>query len=147
MYCPSCGNSVKVMSTACSACGYSIDLKLYELEAEKTASDLKKQDIKCNKKYAVLSYLGPLVIVPLLVSKESDFLNFHTNQGFIMCIAYLISVLSFLLPNMGKFIGLMLLLVSLALGAWGIVNVIKGENKELPYIGKFKILRDNRRDK
>lgn len=147
MYCPSCGNPVKVMSTTCSACGFSINIKLYDLEADKTAADIKKQDIKLNKKYAALSYMGPLIIVPLFAAKNSDFLDFHNNQGLIMCIIYLISGLSFFLPNMGKIIGLIMLLVSLALGTWGVVNVIKGESKELPFVGKYRIIRNNRRDK
>lgn len=147
MYCPSCGNSVKVMSTTCPTCGFSINIKLYDLEADKTAADVKKQDIRSNKKYAVLSYMGSLIIIPLFAAKKSDFLNFHNNQGLIMCIIYLISGLSFFLPNMGKMIGLILLLVSLALGTWGIANVIKGETKELPFVGKYRITRNNRRDK
>ena len=44
-------------------------------------------DVESNKAMAVLSYLGILVLVPLLGAKNSPFARFHTNQGLILCIA------------------------------------------------------------
>lgn len=141
MYCPCCGEALTVMTKTCSACGMSVNEKLYSLEAEKTASDLKKIDINQNRKFALLSYLGPLIIIPFIFVKNSDFVKFHNNQGLLLCVLYIVSALSFLLPNLGSLIGYGLSITALTFAVMGIMNVIKGETKDLPLIGKFKILK------
>ena len=52
-----------------------------------TTQEYDPQDIEKNKFMAILSYLGILVIVPILAAKESKFARFHANQGLILCIA------------------------------------------------------------
>lgn len=44
-------------------------------------------DIEQNKVMALLSYLGILVLVPLLAAKELRFARFHANQGLVLLIA------------------------------------------------------------
>ena len=54
MYCPSCGNPVKVNSDKCTCCGLEINKKLFELEPEKTEADIQKNDIFENNKYGTI---------------------------------------------------------------------------------------------
>lgn len=96
-----------------------------------------KKDAEENKIFAVLAYLGVLVLVPLLAKKESKFAMFHAKQGLILLIGWIISwLLSFV------FIGFILDVVMIVFSIWGIVNAATGKYAKLPLIGdlseKFK---------
>jgi uncharacterized membrane protein len=90
----------------------------------------------------ILSYLGILVLIPLLATKNrSPFLTLHINQGLILLIVGIVwqvvfNVVTpfalFLLPIWP--IGNILLLI---LAIIGIVNVAKGESKILPVVGNW----------
>ena len=141
MYCPSCGKAIAVKSKKCTNCEYDIDEKLFSFEPEKTENDLRNLDIKNNKLFAFFSYLGPLIIISFLKYKDSNFVKFHLNQGILLCIMYLLSGIIFLLPNIGKFLGFVTLFLSLSFSIMGLLNVFKNTQKELPFIGKYKILK------
>jgi len=115
-----------------------------------TTSEFDPADIDGNKVMAVLSYLGLLVLVPILAAKDSKFARFHANQGivlFIAEVAYSIAygiVSSILNAIHLGFISSLLSIVSVlftVLAIIGIVNAVKGKAKELPIIGKFRILK------
>ena len=111
--------------------------------------DLKK-DAEDNKVMGILAYLGILVLVPILAAKESPFARFHANQGLVLFIAYIavyiaLKILSSILTYHFFFIT-SLLYFALGIGTLvfmiiGIMNAAKGETKELPIIGKYKILK------
>ena len=142
MYCPSCGSSVKVNSDKCTCCGLEINKKLFELEPEKTEADIQKNDILENKKFAIAAYFGPFVIFAALKSKKSPFARFHGNQGLIVFVLYILSVLIMLIPGYGKALGVLTILISLSFSLLGAFNASKGEKKELPIVGKIKILKE-----
>ena len=100
-------------------------------------------DIEQNKVMAVLAYLGPLVLVPILAAKDSKFAKFHANQGlvlFICSIVYWIALMfiSFVLYSISDYLGIfvhilrLLNIAFLVLAILGIVNAINGQAKELP---------------
>ncbi|MBR5516040.1 MAG: zinc ribbon domain-containing protein [Clostridia bacterium] len=123
--------------------------------------EFTEEDIKQNKLYAVLAYLGWLVFIPLLAAKESRFARYHTNQGLILVIISFvlvaISIVDFVLVLISSLCGLLLLgliisalfltvilAVSVPLLIFqiiGIINAASGKAKSLPLIGKFKILK------
>ena len=100
----------------------------------------------------ILAYIGPLVFVPMFAAKGSKFARFHANQGLILFIACgawsivysilnrIILAISWRLYFVSALIGL-LSFVFVALCVLGIVNAAKGKAKELPIIGKYKILK------
>lgn len=109
-------------------------------------------DIRENKAAAAFSYLGILVLVPLLGAKESKFARFHANQGLALLavsVAYtvvmgivnaaLLSVSWRVYPAFGamRLAGL----VFPALSLMGIMNAVGGQAKELPVIGKIRLLK------
>lgn len=118
-----------------------------------TTQEYDPQDIEKNKFMAILAYFGILVLIPILAAKESKFARFHSNQGLILLIAGIIlsvafSILSSVIfavsLSLGFIVGLFNLLVWLALLAWfiiGVINAAKGRAKELPLIGRFKLLK------
>jgi len=114
--------------------------------------DLKK-DAEDNKIMGILAYLGILVIVPILAAKESPFAKFHSNQGLVLIIVAIagsisIAILGAIIMAISFSLGLIVTLLNavfsigmLALVIIGIINVVNGEMKELPIIGKFTILK------
>ena len=114
-------------------------------ETPDTTDSYTAEDIGANKIMGILAYCGPLVLVPILAAKESPFAKFHSNQGLVLMILHIIIIIACtvlaVIPIIGWLIGLILPLVSFVLSVLGIINVINGRAKELPLVGKFRILK------
>lgn len=85
----------------------------------------------------VLSYLGPLVIVSYLVSKDDPFVKFHIKQGLVI---FGIEVIVWALGSMMWSFMMLLNIVNLGtfiLSIIGIINVVQSKEKELPLVGSF----------
>lgn len=124
---------------------------------EDSTAEFDPNDIKNNTVMGVLSYLGFLVLIPMLAAKESKFARFHANQGLVLLIveiAYgvLRSIVNGLLKlifgawagwicSLVAFVLSVICVVFLVLALVGIINVANGKAKELPVIGKFRILK------
>ena len=97
-----------------------------------------------NKLYNVLSYLN-LWLIGLLVAPNDQDVKFHVNQGIILTIGWVAAViLSFILafiPILGWVLAFAICVFIGVLAIMGIINAAKGEQKELPIIGKIKILK------
>ena len=111
-------------------------------------AEFDAQDSQDNKVMNILAYIGILVLIPLLAAKDSKFARFHCNQGLVLFIAELIIsiVLGILgaIPKIGWIFGIIGSLVGicfLVLVIIGIINAVNGKAKELPLVGKFKILK------
>jgi uncharacterized membrane protein len=117
-----------------------------------SSAEYDSKDIEDNKVMAFLSYLGILFLVPLLAAPNSKFARFHVNQGIVLAIteiAYSIvySILTMILSMIPVLGGILIFILSLlwivfgVLAILGIINAVNGKAKELPVIGKFKILK------
>ena len=114
-----------------------------------TTNQYDPQDIEKNKVMAILAYLGILVLVPLFGAKESRFARFHTNQGLILCIVgialyIIVRILLAISWKLAAIVGIFLWIIEIAifiLAIIGIINAAKGRAKELPLIGKFRVLK------
>ena len=99
---------------------------------------------------ALLAYIGPLCLVPLLTKEKDEFVKFHARQGMVLLLieAVVWAIWNFFigsvvwnwswglyttLVNVQKFIWLGVG----ALSVIGIINVVNGEQKELPLVGKY----------
>ena len=85
----------------------------------------------------ILSYLGILVVIPLIVSKNNSFVKFHTKQGLVLLAVEIILWIAMriawvLMPLIG-----LLELVVFIFAIIGIINVVEKKEKELPFIGSF----------
>ena len=117
-----------------------------------TTAEFDKADIEQNKGMSILAYLGPLVLIPILAAKNSKFARYHSNQGLVLllaAIAYgivygilstIIYAISWRLGFIVSIIGLVSILFTV-LAIIGIINAVNGRAKELPIIGKYKILK------
>ncbi len=110
-------------------------------------------DIEQNKLMGVLAYLSWLVLIPIFAAPKSKFARFHANQGLVLAIAHtawiiLSSILEFILTLINWYIGWIFGIIFTLLGLvfvvpliLGIINASNGRAKELPIIGKIRILK------
>lgn len=92
-----------------------------------------------NKTMAGLAYF--IFFLPLLTAPESKFAKFHANQGLLLFI--LVVGGNFVLgmiPILGWLLMIPFGILSLVLGIMGLMNGFNGKAKELPLIGKFRII-------
>lgn len=109
-----------------------------------TTAEYDAADIEQNKVMGILSYIFILWLVPLLAAPQSKFARVHANQGLVLFLADLVcGVIGFvlnLIPLVGGILGWLLGVVILVLMILGIVNAATGKAKELPLIGKIKLI-------
>lgn len=162
-FCPSCGASVGVQEQQKQDTAQTdIKKKIAELnQTADTSSEYDAKDIADNKLMAILAYFGILWLIPYFARKESKYVQYHCKQAFtlfLVGIAY--TVLSMVLRAIIKtphyyygvyygsytpgWVSTILWLISIPifiLSIIGIINVVNGRAKELPIIGKFKIMK------
>ncbi len=120
--------------------------------AEDTTYQYDPQDIEKNKWQGWLSYLGLLSLIPFFMnmygSKKSEYGMYNAKQGLNLAIIELVAILVLDivdgLPLIGWIFVIAGWLVKIAaciLSIIGIVNVCNGKAKELPFIGKIKIIK------
>ncbi|MDR0990739.1 MAG: hypothetical protein LBL92_05205, partial [Propionibacteriaceae bacterium] len=89
----------------------------------------RDEDIQKNKGMAVLSYIGILVLIPLLAAKNSSYARFHAGQGLtLFAFSLAVGILSRILAAIGGFFSgilvLLLGLVSIGLFVLAIMGIV-----------------------
>ena len=136
------------------------------MDTEDTTSDYDKKDIEDNRGLAMISYLGPLALIPFLVSKDSKFVNYHAKQGLnLFVFELIIGISSYFLtsiiqiPKMCTLWGettyecgvitpwwitlpiSLMEVFTFALAVVGFIWAYQGKAKELPILGKLKVIK------
>ncbi|MFP4498941.1 MAG: DUF4870 domain-containing protein [Vulcanimicrobiota bacterium] len=106
--------------------------------APEATSTEPASSIQENKVVTMLSYVGLLVLIPLLTkAKESAFVKYHVKQGLVLLIAGLaIGIVSFI-PFIGWIVGFATTIAVIVLAIMGILNVSNEQMKPLPMIGQY----------
>lgn len=113
-------------------------------ESGNTPSQKPEFVLDNNAIMALLSYFGPLVLIPVLMKQTDPFIKFHNKQGLVifglLAASYILSgvimsvpLLGFAIAGIFGFINLALAILSII----GIVNVVQKQEKEIPLVGKF----------
>ena len=95
-------------------------------------------DVAGNKVMAVLSYIWILFLIPLLAAKDSPYARFHANQGLVL---FIWSIVTMILRRIWSPLGAIAGIIGFILFIIGIVNAASGRAKELPIIGKFRLIK------
>jgi len=147
IYCNHCGKKLEDGAVFCPSCGTAVPAASCSTDTVSVSGDAEK-----NKLFAVLSYFGFLVFVTICSAPRSRFARFHANQGLVLFLADLIcgisglilhAVLSliswrlFFISSLWNLIWIPLTVLSFI----GIANAAQGQEKELPFIGKIRILK------
>ena len=116
------------------------------------------QDKNVNKTNCILCYI-PFVVFYFLITgrhKKSNYLFFHVNQGLNVTLCYCAAIIvselltkifqrdGFVLntvPGWVSFICYVLYCACFLLSLFGVINTVNDSSKELPLIGKIKLLK------
>lgn len=158
-FCNQCGTAYEEGTKFCPSCG-APTAQAPQQPAKRpawnntadTTAPMDAADIAQNKTMGILAYISWLVLVPIFAAKQSKFARFHANQGLVLAIAetacgIAAGVLGAILIAISwrlAFLARLLNLVYVPFGiltVLGIVNAATGKTKELPFIGKYKILK------
>jgi fumarate reductase subunit D len=98
----------------------------------------KKSATQEERAFAALSYMWVLVLVPILLKRESEFCQFHAKQGLVLFIGSLGVLVVGMFPFIGWFLVLIpgLLIIAL-MSLLGIQSSLAGKKGEIPYISKY----------
>jgi uncharacterized membrane protein len=128
------------------------------MNTEDHTSEYGADEVKKYKTSSMISYI-PLVSLYFVVTskfKESKYLHFHVNQGLVVTIGWVLSFFisemlsalftrdSMLLnntPGWVSFISYILYCICFLATLFGIINTVNNSSKELPLIGKIKLLK------
>lgn len=101
----------------------------------------EQSDIDKNKTMAGLAYI--LFFLPLIVCPDSRYARFHANQGLCLFITSIAGTFLFsIIPFLGWFLLLPLFSIAvLVFAIIGLLNGLGGKTKELPLIGKFRLIK------
>ncbi|MBO4628103.1 MAG: zinc-ribbon domain-containing protein [Lachnospiraceae bacterium] len=146
-FCPACGaqqgaapQQAAPQQGQAGQAGSGFDFKALIENTPDFTSQMDPADIEANKSMAILSYIWILFIVPLVAAPQSKFARFHANQGLVLCVCWIAASLIVWIPIV-KILSFILYLVGLGYMVIGIMNANNGKAKELPFIGKFRIIR------
>lgn len=118
-----------------------------------TTSSYTAAQIESGKGMSILAYFSILVLIPIFAVKDNPYVRFHANQGLILLIGEALyavaeTILGTLLYaiswRLGYFFSSVFSLLYVAFGVLaiiGILNAVNGKAKEIPIVGKFKILK------
>jgi uncharacterized membrane protein len=118
-----------------------------------------KSEIESGKGMAILSYI--IALIPFFAEKKNKYVRYHAVQGMnILIVAVAWVVLSTIISNLiymalcgtslwgclssVSIVGIIINLVSLAIGVLNIIGLVyaaTGQAKEVPLLGKVKIIK------
>lgn len=116
-----------------------------EPQQNSEVSDTNKYEtVKEAQQIAWLSYIGILVIVPILLHPDNEFVKFHARQGIVLLgleigwsiIKFILSMLP-VIRYLAGFLSFFIWLGFVALSIIGIINAAQGEWKKVPIIGEL----------
>lgn len=91
-------------------------------------------DIDENKLLAALSYVGVLVLVPLLVRRNDEFVRWHAKQGLVILAGLILALLA---ASWYPPAGNVLFLVLIILDVIALVQALLGRKWRIPVVGKI----------
>lgn len=112
-----------------------------------------EDDIRENRIFAVLGYFGLLVFIPIICAPGSKFCRFHASESIDLIIfdiiyatiAVIVTILCF---KVGRALGYLIMALFIIIGVFslifwfmGIANAAQGHAKEIPLIGRHRMLK------
>ncbi len=102
-----------------------------------STSSFRSEDAAEHKGLAALSYIGLLVLIPLF-NKDSPYVRYHVNQGLVLLVC---EFAVWVLGKIFSFLGTVGGILAFILAVIGVINALSGRAKELPVIGKVRLLK------
>ena len=86
---------------------------------------------------AMFSYLGVLCLVPLIFSRNDEYVNFHARQGLVLWVWGVLAIFSLHIPIIGPFFFSSSVFFITVLALVGVLSVLLSRTWQLPVIGAF----------
>ena len=133
-YCSKCGSSLNKGDKVCGNCGEPVP------GANRSSSNSNEIWM------GILSYLGILALIPYFVKDQTPFVRAHAVRGINLLLLEVIvwvavGVFSFI-PVLNDILSTLAGLASFILSLIGIINVANKEDKDLPFIGTIRMIKD-----
>ncbi|MBE6530038.1 MAG: hypothetical protein E7680_05515 [Ruminococcaceae bacterium] len=114
--------------------------------------DYDPQDIAENKKLAVLSYIGPLILISIFLGRKSKFAMFHFCQALLNIIVFIVYYILFNFLCTSGFLPIVLTVIFFILlfpgllafpifSILGIVHAAKGKAITMPLYGRIPLMK------
>ncbi len=160
--CEKCGVTLEEGRQFCGNCGTAVggaeapkstvdNLKNLATNTKDETGGMDPADIETNKVMGGLAYF--LFFLPLLACPNSKYGRFHANQALvlvILCVAFsiissiLTGILLFVSPTVFGIVSIIFTVLWIGIGVLGVLGLINGftgKAKELPIIGKIRIIK------
>ena len=133
-YCSKSGSSLNEGDKVCGNCGEPVP------GANRSSSNSNEIWM------GILSYLGILALIPYFVKDQTPFVRAHAVRGINLLLLEVIvwvavGVFSFI-PLLNDILSTLAGLASFVLSLIGIINVANKEDKDLPFIGTIRMIKD-----
>lgn len=106
-------------------------------ESPKTEEVIKIEAPRKENLWAILCYLGILIIIPFLIAKNNSFVKYHIKQGLVLLALSVIAWLLDMFHYSFTFVSNLINIAVFILAIIGIINVVQNREKELPLVGQF----------
>ena len=141
MFCPKCGTQIPENDHYCPTCGEPVLGKTNVPDETDHTAMFEEEDIRRTNILSALCYLSFLfVILGLLIEPNSKFLRYHINQSIILYIFGILCGLVAIIPFLGWIAAVIGSVACVVFMVMGIVRAFKGQAKDLPIIGKYRIV-------
>lgn len=144
MFCPNCGSEVPKEDRFCPNCGRpAVEKNFSDFENDRTAL-FEAEDIEKTRFLAALCYVNFIfIIIALLVEPGSGFLRYHINQSILLTVFGFACGIVAIIPLLGWIACAAGSIAAAVFTVICIIRAVKGEAKDLPFIGKFVIVNYN----
>ncbi len=95
---------------------------------------LKRKAGRRSRVMAIMSYLGILCLIPLVFSRDDEYVDFHARQGVALWIWGVVAILALYLPGVGKIFFNFSILIITFLSLVGMVAVVFDRAWRLPFV-------------
>ena len=141
-FCRNCGAQLEENIKFCANCGCEVENVAAAARRTDYTAEYDAVDISETKYLSVFCYLGIVFAIFALVAKpHSQFVRFHANQALVHTLLAFACSIVMIIPLLGWIAGIVGYIFCFVCMIIGIINCCKGTAKELPIIGKFKLLK------
>ena len=158
-FCSVCGTKMDMPQQNAQQNNTRSGSKAYGFMGEDHTAEFDPNDIAANKVYGILAVFGILFFIPLVATKESKYGRYWANQGLLILLAsvacsIVVRLLSFIFSLfgiipiagvifgiIGGLIGFVIGVIPLVLFIFGLVAACQGQAKDIPVIGKIRIIK------
>ncbi|MEE8483711.1 MAG: hypothetical protein V3S46_03855 [Nitrospinota bacterium] len=86
---------------------------------------------------SVLSYLGILCLVPMILNKDDEYVNFHARQGLFLWMWGVLAIFGLYVPVVGRYFFSISALLIVLFSLIGILSVLMTRAWRFPIIGDW----------